>query len=361
MDWPASLQLIGSKELGGAERWFHRFAQALASEEAPAVLGIRRGSALETLDYHGLPVAALPFLTVWDPLSRAAISRLIRRREVPLVQTYMGRATRLTRLGRAERSTAVHAARLGGYYKLSPYRHAHAWIGNTRGLCDWMIGQGLPAERVHHIYNFAERARPRPDAEMARLRERLALGDAWVLVALGRFVPVKGHQYLLQALSQLPAEIDQRPWVLLLVGDGPLRPAMEQQARDNNLIPRLRWCGWQADPTAYLQLADLVVFPSLEQETLGNVILEAWAWQRPLVSASFRGARELIHPGEDALTVPCADAAALAEAIKAMLSDAQLRTSLVNEGARRVRAEFSQTAIMAQYRELYKALLERSV
>lgn len=358
MDWPANLQLIGSKEIGGAERWFHRFAQALAGEGAPAVLGIRRGSALESLDYHSLPVARLPFLTVWDPLSRAAINRLIQRRQVSLVQTYMGRATRLTRLGRAERATAVHVARLGGYYKLSPYRHAHAWIGNTRGLCDWMIRQGLPASRVHHIYNFAETATPRPDAEIARLRASLRLEDAWVLLALGRFVPVKGHQTLLRALSQLPAEIDQRPWVLLLVGDGPLRPALQQQARDSGLMPRLRWCGWQADPGPYLQLADLVVFPSLEQETLGNVILEAWAWRRPLVSANFRGARELIHPGEDALTVPCAEAAALSEAIKTLLSDAQLRTRLVDEGARRVRAEFGQAAIMRQYRALYRALVE---
>ncbi|EIC20287.1 glycosyltransferase [Thiorhodovibrio frisius] len=358
MEWPTSLQLIGSKELGGAERWFQRFAVALATEQAPAVLGVRRGSALERLDYAGLSLARLPFLSVWDPLSRAAIKRLVGRECPQIVQTYMGRATRLTRLGRLQRGGAVHIARLGGYYKLSPYRHAHGWVGNTRGLCDWMIGQGLPVAQVHHLYNFAEPVCPHPPAAIEHLRHSLGLGDAWVLLALGRFVPVKGQSYLLQALSRLPAEIDQRPWVLLLVGDGPLRASLQQQAQDSGLSQRLRWCGWQADPGPYLQLADLVVFPSLEQETLGNVILEAWAWRRPLLSASFRGARELIRPGEDALTVPCADAPALSVAIRQLLGDAHLRHELVERGARRVREEFSQAVIMQQYRDLYVSLLE---
>lgn len=359
MDWPDNLQLIGSRKLGGAERWFHRFAQALASEQAPTVLGVRRGSALEALDYGGLPLARLPFLSVWDPLSRTAITRLVRRLQPQLVQSYMGRATRLTRLGSGQRARPLHLARLGGYYKLSPYRHADAWIGNTNGLCDWMIAQGLSATRVHRIYNFAEPANPRPTAEISTLRESLKLGTAWVLVALGRLVPVKGHSVLIEALSDLPAEIDGRPWVALLVGDGPLRANLERQARDLGLMRRLRWCGWQADPGAYLQLADLVVFPSHEQETLGNVILEAWAWQRPLLCTSFRGARELVRPGVDALRVPCADAPALARAIRALLGDARLRQELVDRGACRVREEFSQEVVMAQYRALYWSLIER--
>jgi glycosyltransferase involved in cell wall biosynthesis len=358
MSWPTSLQLIGSKTLGGAERWLQRFTLALVEDAAPVTLGVRAGSALATLDYGGLTPARLPFLSVWDPLSRIAIDRLIRRTRPEIVQTYMGRATRLTRLNGQARP--VHVARLGGYYRLGPYRHAQAWIGNTRGLCDWMIAQGLPAARVHHIYNFVQPARPCPLSEIQALRQRLGLGEAWVLLALGRLVPVKGHAVLLEALARLPAEIDARPWVLCILGDGPLRESLQQQARQAGLSTRLRWCGWQGDPGPYLQLADLVVFPSLEEETLGNVILEAWAWQRPLVSARFRGARELIRPGEDALTAPCADAPALAVAIEQALSDAQLRTTLVEQGARRVATDFSQARIMGQYRQLYRWLVERS-
>jgi len=357
--WPPSLHLVGSKALGGAERWVHRFALALAEEGAPAVVGVRAGGDLAGIDL-GLPVRALPFRTVWDPLSRRAVSRLIAELEPAIVQTYMGRATRTTRLPPRERRAAgpVHLARLGGYYALGPYRHADAWIGNTRGLCDWMVRQGLPADRVHHIYNFADPARPRPAADVEALRLRLGIpADASVLLCLGRLVPVKGHAGLLQAAALLPQRIDDRPWRLVLVGDGPLRAGLERQAADLGLSDRLIWAGWQQDPGRWLQLADLVVFPSRDAETLGNVILEAWAWQRPLVTTAFRGAREIAHHGADAWCVPCDDPTGLAAGIRTLLADAGLRHALVQRGAARVATEFGKDAILAQYRALYHHLM----
>ncbi|MCG6861782.1 MAG: glycosyltransferase, partial [Chromatiaceae bacterium] len=158
MSEPTSLQMVGSKGLGGAERWFSRFGAALAERGAPAELAIRAGSELDRIDLPNLPLHRLPFRSVWDPISRGAVSRLIRRLDPDIVQTYMGRATRLTRLKPGARP--IHIARLGGYYELQPYRGAHAWIGNTKGLCDWMVRQGLPANRVFHIYNFVDQPRP---------------------------------------------------------------------------------------------------------------------------------------------------------------------------------------------------------
>ena len=352
--WPASLQLVGSKGLGGAERWVQRFAVALADAGAAATVGVRKGSAVEQLDFGGLPVRRLPFLTVWDPLSRHAITRLVREVSPAIVQTYMGRATRLTRL----RGAPVHVARLGGYYALGPYRHADAWIANTGGLRDWMIRQGLPSERVHRIYNFAEPAKPRPAAEIHALRASLGLpDDALVLVTLGRFVPFKGHAGLLRALARLPAEIGGRPWRLVLLGDGPLQSILQRQAADLRIAERICWAGWQLAPARFLQLADLVVFPSEDSETLGNVILEAWAWQRPLVATRFRGARELTRHAEDAWTVPCDDAAALADGILHVLGDPALQAAMIRRGAERIAGEFARDVIMAQYRDLYRTLV----
>jgi L-malate glycosyltransferase len=355
---PLSLQLVGSKGLGGAERWFVRFATALAARGARAELGIRGGSELEGLARDlPLPLHRLPFLSVWDPWSLAAVSGLIQRVRPDLVQTYMGRATRLTHL--SSRRGPIHVARLGGYYKLDPYRHAHAWIGNTRGLCDWMVRQGLPAERVFHIYNFADPARPVAEAEVAALRADLTIPrDAWVLLAPGRFVPVKGHADLLEAAALLPRDIAGRPLRLMLLGDGVLRPALERQAARLGIDDLLIWPGWQTAPGPYFRLADLVVFPSLDEETLGNVILEAWAWGRPLVTSLFRGAREIARHGEDAWCVPCRDPRALAAGIRTLLEDPTLAAAMVEQGGRRVQAEFGRDAIVAQYLDLYRTLVQ---
>ena len=56
-------------------------------------------------------------------------------------------------------------ARLGGYYKIDGYyRHAHAWVGNTQDICDFMVKEGLPPERVFYIGNFV----PQPRAVQRR-------------------------------------------------------------------------------------------------------------------------------------------------------------------------------------------------
>ncbi|MBK5930310.1 glycosyltransferase [Halochromatium salexigens] len=365
--WPSSLQLIGSKGLGGAERWFQRFCEALAERQAPAAIGLRAGGELDRLrGQQGLdarlPCHRLPFRTVWDPLSRLAVERLVRRVKPQIVQTYMGRATRLTRLSRRPGlglARPVHLTRLGGYYDLSPYRHADAWIGNTRQLCDWMLQQGLPARRVHQIYNFVDPPQPLPAAELAQRRRQLGVhADEQLLLCMGRFVTVKGQRYLLDALARLPAELGGRRWRLLLLGEGPLRQRLQRQARELGIDSRILWLGWQPEPAPYLQLADLVVFPSLETETLGNVILEAWAWRRPLVTAAFRGAREITHHGKDAWCVPCEDAPALAEGIRLLLREPALAKALVEQGAQRVEQTFSRTVIMQRYLELYTDLTD---
>jgi glycosyltransferase involved in cell wall biosynthesis len=351
---PSSLQIVGSKALGGAERWFVRFGNALAERGAPAELAIRAGSQLDRVDLPHLPVHRLPFLTVWDPISRAAVSRLIRQREPDIVQTYMGRATRLTRL---PRGGPIHIARLGGYYKLHPYRRAHAWIGNTKRLCDWLVTNGLPADRVFQIYNFADPPRPVATDTLAAVRRELGLpADAWVLMTLGRFVAFKGHRYLLEALARLPAAIDGRPVRLVLLGAGVLGHRLRTHALHAGVADRVIWAGWRTEPGPFYQLADLVVFPSLEEETLGNVILETWSWSKPLVTTLSRGAQELARHGEDAWCVPCADPNALAQGIEHVLRDPGLGTALAARGHQRCRDEFGREPIMDQYLELYRHL-----
>lgn len=97
-DWPSSLQIVASKRLGGAEQWAQRFAVALAEQQADATVAVRAGSEVAEMSMGGLPMRELPFRTVWDPISRHAVARLVRELSPDVVQTYTGRATRLTHL-----------------------------------------------------------------------------------------------------------------------------------------------------------------------------------------------------------------------------------------------------------------------
>jgi len=348
-----SLQIIGSKSFGGAERWLQRFSLELTRLGHPTELGVRKGYELEQTDWQGLVSHPLAMHTVWDPFSKWQISRLIKQIEPAIVQTYMGRATRLTHLQPGQGQ--VHVARIGGYYKLDGYRHAHAWIGNTKGICDYLLKNGFPPKRIFHIYNFFE---PQPAGGLVASRREWGIPeDAWVLMTPGRLVPVKGQKYLLEAMSRLPEEIGGRPLRLMILGDGPLAAELKNLAVSLGLDQRVVWTGWQSDPAPFYRLADMVVFPSLEEETFGNVILEAWAFGKPLVTAGFRGAREIVRPGEDALMTPCENPPALADGIRRVAEDADLRRLLTEAGHKRLEADFSKQAIMQQYIELYSRLI----
>jgi L-malate glycosyltransferase len=353
---PSSVHVIGSKTLGGAERFYLRLIEAFHARGEPVVAMLRSGSEVVEQVPPGIPVIQTPMKTVWDPFSRYAVSKAMAALKPDIVQTYMGRATRLTHLPHGK--STVHVARLCGSYKLSGYFHADAWIGCTKQMCDYMIQGGLPAKRVHLIGNFIDP--PEPAAPGLKLALRAGSGipqDALLVVSIGRFVPVKGHGHLLEAFARLHESLHDRPLWLALVGDGPLRESLQRQARELGIVERVMFPGWQNEPGRYYRMADLVVFPSLEQEALGNVILETWAYAKPLLTTAFRGAKELTRHDEDAWRVPCGEVDALAEGMRSVLFDEPLADRLAQAGQARVQREFSREAVVNSYLELYGNLL----
>lgn len=349
-----SLHVIGSRLLGGAENFFMRLVLALqaAGEEVAAVSRARSLVARE-LDGKVEQMHA-PMSSPFDLWSRRKLAGMIRRWRPDVVQTYMTRATVLTHVRPA--AGAVHVARLGGYYKVDRFRHAHAFVGNTRGICDFLIRHGIAPEKVFHIGNFVAEPLPTPPQRLRELRTGLGIpAEAAVVVALGRFVPKKGFDLLLDAFDRMPAAIDGRPLHLVVAGDGPERARLHSLAAGLRGAARVHWPGWQVDTTPYHDLADVFACPS-HDEPLGNVILEAWAHGRPVVSTATAGATELIAPGDDGLLTPVGDAGALAAALARALDDEALRRQLGEAGRRKVRQQFSQEAIVRQYVDLYRRL-----
>ena len=354
----ATLHVLGSRELGGADRFFIRLVEALTRAGHPTLAVTRRDGPVAAQLSPEVEQLHLPLASKWDLPSRWRLTRLIARRRPDVVQTYMGRATRLTRLPRGSR--AVHVARLGGYYKIRGYyEHAQAWVGNTHGICDYLRREGLPPEHVFYIGNFVPRPRAVPPEERAALRARLGLPpDAQVLFSLGRLFGKKGFADLLEAFARLPAEPGGRPLRLVIAGDGPDRAALEEATRRLGLVGRVHWAGWQDDPEPFYALADLFVCPS-RHEPLGNVILEAWTHRLPVLSTRNEGAQELVEPGRNALLAPLADPAGLAEGLAALLAlDASARERLADAGHATVQREHGERAVLDAYLHLYARLCD---
>jgi glycosyltransferase involved in cell wall biosynthesis len=355
----SSIHVLGSHQLGGADRFFARLVEALQRAGHPTVAVIRPDSPLRQLLPPQIEQVHLPMASKWDLYSRWRLTRLIGQRQPDVVQSYMGRATRLTRLPAGSR--ALHLARLGGYYKIDGYyRHAHAWVGNTRDICDFMVREGLPPERVFYIGNFVPQPRAVGADEAQALRRRLGLADnAFVIFALGRMVAKKGFQDLLDAFALLEPAIDGRPLALLIAGDGAQREPLRHAALELGVASRVHWAGWQNDTTPYFNLGDVFVCPS-RHEPLGNVILEAWQHRLPVLSTRNEGAQSLVREGENGLLAPLADPAGLAEALRRMLALSRAeRERLAAAGHATLQREHHEDAVVAAYLALYEQLHPR--
>ncbi|MBK8507161.1 MAG: glycosyltransferase [Candidatus Competibacteraceae bacterium] len=353
-----SAHVIGGRLLGGAELFYARLVNALHRRGHCALAVTHPNSLIAKELCAEIPQVPIPMRGIWDLWSRWQIRELVRKYQPAIVQTYMGRATRLTHLPVGQRP--IHLARLGGYYSLDGYRHADAWIGNTQGICDYLIRNGLPVERVFHIGNFIVPPEPSPAERLMQRRRKLAVpDDALLVVAVGRLHPVKGFEDLLGAFASLPAGLGGRPIYLIVVGDGPLNQALRQLAEQLAIADRIRWTGWQRNPGYFQELADLIVCPS-RHEPLGNVILEAWAWRRPVVATLALGPAEIAAHQEDAWLVPIAAPEELAKAMRTLLEDAPLRDCLAANGHRKAITAYSEEVIVSAYLELYAHLLTTS-
>ena len=357
MSMPESFHVIGSRQFGGADQFYVRLLQGL-NENGHQALGVnRRGSPVaQALGQLELPQRHLPLASKWDFLTPRRLKRWVEAERPRVVQTYMGRATHLTRLPKD--GPSVHIARLGGYYKVRGYyEHAHAWVGNTKGVCDYLIQQGLPAKHVFYIGNFVAEPAAVDEAELAAIRAQLGLpADALVLMTLGRFIDIKGFDDLLEAFARLPAEARGRQLHLIIVGDGPLREPLHTLCHKLELDGRVHWPGWQNRPAPYFALADAMICPS-RHETLGNVILEGWSYRLPVVSTRNPGALELIDDGDNGLLCPVKDPAALAAALTRLLNlpDADWQ-ALAAAGEKTLQLHHRREAIIRAYQDLYTQL-----
>ena len=172
-----------------------------------------------------------------------------------------------------------------------------------------------------------------------------------LILFVGRMVPYKGVDVLLRALVGLPA-------TTLLVGSGPLLEGMRALARDLGLGDRVAFLEDVDDErmAALYHACDVFVLPSVgTNETFGIVQLEAMACGKPVVSTQLpTGVPWVNRHGETGLVVPPGDAGALHEALGRLLGDPALRSTLGEQGRRRVRSDFTVERMVGRTAALYR-------
>jgi phosphatidylinositol alpha-1,6-mannosyltransferase len=229
-----------------------------------------------------------------------------------------------------------HAEEIGAKPRLAAFAaaHADASIAVSAYTAELVAATGAPVDRVTVIANGTDLPEgPAPAADerptiltIARIEERY-----------------KGHDTMVRSLALVLAKVPDAQWVV--IGDGSLRPGLEQLARSYGVADSIRFLGAVSDEQrdAWLARAQLLAMPSrlpaggFAGEGFGIVYLEAAAHGKPVVAGNVGGAPDAVIDGETGLLVDPQDPLAVAEAIVRLLSDRELARRLGAAG--RARAE----------------------
>ncbi len=228
------------------------------------------------------------------------------------------------------------------------YRYAEAVVCQTNSTLDWFQKRTKIRGRV--IPNPVA-VPPRPATSREQQRKDRSMGR--VMVAMGRLVPQKGFDILLDAFS-LVAE-RHSDWSLKILGSGPLRDQLEKQAVTLSLAGRVHFTGEVEDPFPVFYASDLFVLSS-RFEGFPNALCEAMACGLPVVSFDCpSGPADIIRHGVDGILVSPGDVGALAGVLDRLMSDFQERERLAKL-APEVVMRFSVEKVLSLWEQLFDDL-----
>ncbi len=214
----------------------------------------------------------------------------------------------------------------------------------------------IPAERIEVLENGVrlERFLDVGVEARRRVREPLLLPDsAFVVGTVGSLTAVKNQTLLISAVAQLTeARVDVR---LLIVGDGPLRESLAQQAFEVGIADRVCFTGWREDVPALLSAMDAYVCSSAS-EGMSNAVLEAMAAGLPIVTTDVGDHAVMIRNHRDGLIIEPHSATALAQALRTLVFAPDLRRRLGAAALGRARS-YNFEQVVRRYERYYHMLL----
>ena len=322
----------------------------------------------------GIPVHPFPVRSLFGPEAIAAglrFARFLRARETQIVHSHdIYTNIFATAWARVAGVPVVIASRR--WWQSLPqrkyrvgnqvaYRLAHRVLANSPAVAGSLAdADGVAPARILTVPNFADEAAFRPMSRAERARRREAFGvpaDALVVGMIARLSAEKDHVTLLDAMSRLTGPAADAH--LLLVGDGPMRAALEARAATLGIAPRVHFAGLQPNEPNLHPLFDLSTLTSLS-EGFPNTIVEAMAAARPVVATAVGGVPDAVAAGRTGTLVPPGDAAALARAMDALLADRQRREAFGSEGQAEARRKFHASAVIPMLEAHYESLAAAS-
>jgi glycosyltransferase involved in cell wall biosynthesis len=351
-------------EVGGAQSYVRNLLPVVSEHYDVTVAAHGDGPLRAAAEESGIPFVPLRHVRraispVEDTRGLVELTRLFRRVRPDIVHLNSSKAGILGRLAATVARVPVTVFTVHGWaFKASSGRSAQLYFAADRVVrslataivcvsqndLDLGLAAGVStADRtvlIRNAVDVSSEPAPRPPAP-----------PVVEVVSIGRLALPKDFGTLLRAVALLPPGTVR----LTLLGDGPLRPSLERLAAELRLEDVV-FAGEVEDVRPYLAAADVFVLSSTS-EGMPISVLEAMAAGRPIVASNVGGIPEAVVDGATGFLVPAARPDQLADALRQLLEDGDLRRRLGEEGRRRAVELFSLANWRQRHLELYDELL----
>ena len=362
---PRILHIVASGGLYGIERMLLALLpelRARAWDAELACLGVRGrpgaevGAAAAAL---GVPVRYARFARGADPRGMLDLVRLVVGARPDVLHLHGYKATILAApLGLVRgiptvgtlHAEAKQAVGVGAYVTLEGYalRRMRRLAAVSDAIRDELVSRGVPPDRIEVVPNGITG----PAANGVR---PAGSRDGPTVVAVGRLIPEKNVEVLLEAVRRLRGEF---PGIRLLVaGDGPLRDLLAGRARDLGIAEAVTFLGYVDDVPALLAAADCFVLPS-RTEGMPISLLEAMACGAAIVASRVGGIPGIARADREALLVPPGDLEDLTGALRRVLGDRELAARLGAGARERFLCEYTAARMAERYVAFYRGVAD---
>lgn len=351
---------------GGAARTLLNILNNLDREKFSPVL--------VTLNYNGSYEREIKDDVIFIKLDTTRLSRsifklakIIKNEKIDLVFSTIPRVNTIailaTKLSLSSAKSVIREAdNLGGSFSVNVqllffgfvYKLSNQIISLSEGVKENLIKRyKVKASDIEVIYNPVDLKSIEGKVENGQIAEKdkiLYETNEKVIVTAGRLVPQKDQKTLLDAFAKVNAEVKSR---LIILGEGPLKEQLEQQAKDLKIHDRVHFVGFQSNPYIYFKHADLFVLSSIH-EGFSHVIAEALATGVPVVSTNCKsGPAEVLQNGEYGELCEVGNVEEMVERILYVLNlnNDQLN-ELITKGYSRAR-HFDAQKIVRQYEAVF--------
>jgi glycosyltransferase involved in cell wall biosynthesis len=359
---------VESMERAGAERVVASLVRYIdRARFRPIVCCLTiKGELAEEIESQGVPVIALHKHPHFDlPVIPKLIS-LLKKHRVDIVHSHVWPADVWCRfVGKAVGTPGIVVTEHNvDLWKRKTHLTLDRWLSRwtDRIICVseavkrfYTDEAGIAPEKLVAVPNGIDPAPFQVPVDSDRKRRELGLDPASpLLTVVARLLPQKSHRDFLRAMKTLRDKGLQATG--LIVGDGPLRQELENDARALGVVDRVRFLGKRRDVPEILAITHVVVLSSVH-EGMPLAALEGMAAGKPAVVTDVGGNREVVRDGVTGFVVPARDPAALAEAAAKLLRSPSLAESFGRAGRDRVEREFSVERMVRRNESIYWEIL----